>query len=696
MAERKTQTARPMRAALVGAGYVSTYHLRALKSLDYVTLVGIADPDRSKAEKVAEEFDIPTVFSSLEDMAQARPDVVHILTPPAFHRDLAIRAMNLGCHVFVEKPMAETVEDCDAMIAAAAATGRILSVNHSARMDPVVLRALDLVRSGAIGDVLAVHFFRNSDYPPYAGGPMPAPFRRGGYPFEDLGVHGLYLIESFIGRLKAVDVRHRSTGRDPHLFFDEWHALVEGEKGMGSMYLSWNSRPMQNELVVHGTRGIINVDCYLQTVSVHRTFPAPKPIQRMLGTSIVALGTLFRVPLNAVKFVTGRLQPNAGIYISVREFYEAISKDLPPPIPADEGRRMVFLMQPSARLADAAKTAALEPSPSTTPPRILVTGASGLLGSALLRRLRENGHVVRLLLRRPVPEFAVDPSVDVTYGDLGDPDAVDRAVQGVDVVYHVGSAMGGGKAAFDAGTVGGTRNVVAACVRHKVKRLVHVSSIILLDHAGHTNGVPVDESHALEPQPELRGHYTQAKLVAERIVNEAIQDGLPAVILRPGQIIGRGAEKFAPGGTIAFGNRWIVVGDGSLPLAMVNIEDLVDAMLLAAERDVCGATFHIVDSANTVTQNDYIEASRRVIGSRLRVSYVPSPVLMSLALVADVVSRLAKISLPLSRYRLRSSRPLGPFDCRAARDVLGWTPRIGGPGGLAHAAVAPERSEARS
>src|SRR5712691_6088547 len=128
-----TVNRRPIRAGIVGAGYVSAYHLRALKSLDCVTVVGIADTDQTKAQKVAADFGIPAVFQSLEDMAAAKPDVVHILTPPALHRDLSIRAMNMGCHVFVEKPMAETVEDCDLMAAAAKATGRVLSVNHSAR-----------------------------------------------------------------------------------------------------------------------------------------------------------------------------------------------------------------------------------------------------------------------------------------------------------------------------------------------------------------------------------------------------------------------------------------------------------------------------------------------------------------------------------------------------------------------------------
>jgi predicted dehydrogenase len=264
-----------LRTGIVGAGYVSPYHLRALQRVPGVTVVGIADPDQALAERRARAFGIPGVFRSLEEMAAAKPDVVHILTPPALHCELAVRAMAMGAHVLIEKPMAESVEDCDRMIEAARAAGRVLSVNHSARMDPIVLRALERVRAGAVGDVLAVHFFRNSDYPPYAGGPVPAPYRRGGYPFLDLGVHGLYLLEAFLGALTAVDVRYRSTGRDPALFFDEWHAHVEAQRGAGALYISWNSRPMQNELVIHGTRGVMHVDCYLQTLSLQRALPAP-------------------------------------------------------------------------------------------------------------------------------------------------------------------------------------------------------------------------------------------------------------------------------------------------------------------------------------------------------------------------------------------------------------------------------------
>jgi len=90
----------------VGAGYVSAYHLRAVRSLGFAELAGIADLDQERAHKMAQEFGVPAVYKTLAEMAAAKPDVVHILTPPGTHCALTLQALEMGCHVFVEKPMA--------------------------------------------------------------------------------------------------------------------------------------------------------------------------------------------------------------------------------------------------------------------------------------------------------------------------------------------------------------------------------------------------------------------------------------------------------------------------------------------------------------------------------------------------------------------------------------------------------------
>jgi len=676
-----------IRVAVVGAGYVSTHHLRAMRDLPFVKLVGICDYDRERATKMAQSFGVERVFANLAEMAEARPDVVHVLTPPQSHCALSIQAMEMGCHVFVEKPMAETVEECDLMTATAKRTGRILSVNHSQRFDPPTLRAIELVRNEAIGKTLGATIFRSSDYPPYGGGPMPATFRQGSYPWRDLGVHCLYVLESLVGEVRTLDVRQYGTGSNPLLKFDEWRAQGECQNGTAYIFLSWNCRPMQSEIWIQGTHGVIHVDSFLQTCTVNRVLPGPKPIQIVINGFLNGLARAWGSPYNMLRFITGSLKPSPGIYASVQAFHKALAAGEPPPVPAEEGRRAIAWVSATGREADNAmdEQVAQERNKPLPPARILVTGASGFLGQALLRKLRQTTtEPIRLLLRRqPVPGSVCDPDtpgapLSIVYGHLGEPDSVQRCVAGTEVVYHVGAAMKGGAIEFEEGTIWGTRNMIDACLQHGIRRLVYVSSMSVFDHAGHADGVPVREESAYEPFPDRRGVYTQTKLRAELMVLEACREkGLPAVILRPGQIFGPGAEKVTPNGVIGIAGQWLVAGNGTRPLPLVYRDDVADALVLAAQAmGVEGEIINIVDTSNSVVQNEYLTAAMPALG-RIKVRRVPVPILMLLASGVELLGSILKKNVPLSKYRVRSLKPLWPFDGSKAEKLLGWRPAVG-------------------
>jgi nucleoside-diphosphate-sugar epimerase len=214
-----------------------------------------------------------------------------------------------------------------------------------------------------------------------------------------------------------------------------------------------------------------------------------------------------------------------------------------------------------------------------------------------------------------------------------------------------------------------------------VLRVVYVSSLSVLDHAVRHAG-RVTETWPLEPRAELRGAYTQTKLEAERMVLTAAHDkGLPAFIIRPGVIFGPGVQPSSPAGSFAMFGRWIVVGNGSLPLPLVYVDDVVDALLLGLSRPgLEGKLVNLVDPAG-VTQREFIRIAR---GARpeIKVSYVPKPVLMMAAVGIEALGRLLKRSVPLSRYRIRSIRPLSNFDQTAAQEQLGWSPLVGVAEGL--------------
>ena len=268
------------------------------------------------------------------------------------------------------------------------------------------------------------------------------------------------------------------------------------------------------------------------------------------------------------------------------------------------------------------------------------------------------------------------PGVDYVAGDLGDPDYADALIAGVQTVFHVAAATSGSTADFQRGTVVAAENVVNACERHGVRRMVYVSSLSVLEHAVRQRGAVTEDSR-LEPRAGLRGDYTQSKLGAEKFVLAAASKrGLPAFILRPGAIFGPGAKAFNPPGSFALFGRCVVVRNGSLPLPLVYVDDVVDALLLGASRPgLEGVLVNLTDPA-AITQREFCRMAANAGMSR-RTVYIPKLVMIAAAAVIEWIGKLLGRKVPLTRYRVRSIRSLANIDPTAARERLGWTPKVG-------------------
>lgn len=315
---------------------------------------------------------------------------------------------------------------------------------------------------------------------------------------------------------------------------------------------------------------------------------------------------------------------------------------------------------------------------------ILITGASGFIGRHLVGRLLTLGHRVRVLVRRPPDDpRLLDPHVEIVQGDLGDAAVVARAVEGTRLVYHLGAAMRGSAEDFERGTITGTQNVVASVSASPATRLVYVSSLSVLHAAAASTPSVVREDWPLEPHPELRGLYTGTKLRAEAIVRDAIRaQQLRAVIVRPGQVFGLGGELMTPAVARKAGSWLVVIGDGQLVLPLIFVEDLVDALLAAAEREVFdGSVFHVVDEAN-VTQNELVERYGKTMSQAPRVLHIPVAAMRAAGTLAQVAARVLGRTPSLSPYRIASALAPLRYDCQAARTRLGWTPQVGARRGM--------------
>jgi 2-alkyl-3-oxoalkanoate reductase len=659
------------RVGMVGAGNICEFHVAAVKKLaPDVELVGITDLDAARAQANADKWGT-TAHKDLDALVAAGANVIHVLTPPAAHGKIAIAALERGCHVLIEKPITEDADEARRIGELAAKKGLVATVNHSLLYDPQVKRALDAVAAGALGQVVSVDILRGSEYPPYEGGPLPPWYRDAGYPFRDIGVHCMYLIQTLLGPIEDVQAEWSSLGGDPNLAFDEWRAMVRCRRGLGQFQITYNTRPMQSQLIIHGTKSVLRVDLFAMYHGKKSNTPLPKAAERLVNAFVDSIGPMIDVPVNVVKFVRKQVQSYQGLRDLVAEFYRRLAAGEPPPVSVDDAAQVVAWVEKVARAADADHQAALARFTLSDHVPYLVTGASGFLGRATVQRLRADGHKVRVFQRR-IPRTP-EPGVEYCLGNLGDPAAVDRAVKGAEIVIHCGAAMKGGWLEHKGGTVVGTQNVIDACQRHKVRQLVHISSMSVIDWAGSVGGGAVSEAANLEPRPGERGDYTRAKLEAERLVVAAAERGLPVVILRPGQIFGGGIPLINGAVARNAGGRWLVLGDGKLELPLVYIDDVVDAIVAAVAKKLTkGEVIQIIDPEH-LTQAEVLALA----GGGKAIVRVPRAVVFALGKLSEYpLGKLGRQS-PVAVYRLQSALARLHYESDRAAQLLGWRPRVG-------------------
>jgi nucleoside-diphosphate-sugar epimerase len=211
------------------------------------------------------------------------------------------------------------------------------------------------------------------------------------------------------------------------------------------------------------------------------------------------------------------------------------------------------------------------------------------------------------------------------------------------------------------------------------------------------SGAVIQEDWPVEPSPTKRGAYTQAKTAAEKIVLDAVHERqLRAVILRPGRVFGPGMTLLTPEVARKMGNLLVILGDGTRELPLVYVEDLIDAIVLAAETsNFDGRVFHIVDQTR-ITQNEVVRDYISKNAIKAKVIHVPLAIVYSLALGFELLSKVLNRPVPLSIYRVKSALARMQFDCARAEKEMGWKPRVGVASGLQETMAAERANSSRS
>lgn len=311
--------------------------------------------------------------------------------------------------------------------------------------------------------------------------------------------------------------------------------------------------------------------------------------------------------------------------------------------------------------------------------RVLVTGAAGFLGGHLVDMLIERGDEVRAMVR-PVEDASrlrTLPNVEIVYGDMADADSLNRAVQGVQRVYHTAARTGpwGPEEAYWQTNVQGLANLIHAAMDAGVERIVHTSSITVYGH--HLHGIVTEE----DPYHTEDNPYSRTKIAGEKLIANLVKnDGAPVVIVRPGWIYGpRDNASFGRFVSLVQSGKGVLIGSGKNIVPLVYVRDVAQGMIKASDADnaAIGQAYTIANDQR-VTQADYMNTIADNLGVSHLSFHLPYLPLYLGARAAELVwiaaGRRDSAPPPVTTYGITLLGGDQLFSIGKARAELGYKP----------------------
>jgi nucleoside-diphosphate-sugar epimerase len=307
--------------------------------------------------------------------------------------------------------------------------------------------------------------------------------------------------------------------------------------------------------------------------------------------------------------------------------------------------------------------------------RALVTGATGFTGGHLARALAaEAGPPVRALVRDRARAAAALPGVEPIEGDLTDAAALARAVEGVDVVYHVAAlyrAAGLDDAVYRAVNATAVGTLIERAGAAGVRRVVHCSTVGVHGDIVHP---PANEDAPLAPGDV----YQETKLEGERVAREAAaRAGVELVIVRPTGIYGPGDRRLLKLFRGVARRRFVVLGRGDIWYHLTYIDDLVDGFRLCGTVPAAAGRTYILSGPEVTTLNDLVAITADVAGVTPLPLHLPVWPFWLAGAACEAMCRPFGIEPPIYRRRVDFFTKSRAFDSARARAEIGYAPRIG-------------------
>ena len=679
------------KVGLLGAGFIVDAHAKALKTLSNVEIVAVCDRSKERAQQTADNYGIPQVFTALGDMLKLKLDVVHVLLPPDLHIDLTKQILEAGISAFLEKPMGLDSKECQSLVDLAKSKGLKLGVNHNFLFLPAYEKLRNEVRDGTIGnlDQITINWLYALgliQFGPYNNWMLTEPKNL----WFELGPHLSAFMVDLVGPLDSVTTQVSRAIDLPggSRVYRKWH--VHGTKNDTSIDLNLSVIPGMTERGISVRGHAAAAKCDFDRNVYLRDEPSGHGM--LFDSYVTNISMAKQITTNArqnlVKSIKGTLKksPTANpfgesIERSIAAFYQTFESGLDTRLDGQFGVQVIAACEQITKQANFEKAENTNQVwtvlPPLSVPNVLVIGGTGFIGKYLVKKLIEAGHGVRVVTRgmNAGNIGLAGLPVELIQGDIADASFMDKALQGIDIVYDLAKATGKKWDDYVQTDVMVTKNIAERALANGVKQFIYTGTIDSYYSANAntviTSDTPLDSS-------ETRNLYARSKATCEALLMAMHKEkGLPVTIFRPGVVIGKGCPPAHWGvGMFQSDSRVQFWGDGENKLPLVLVDDVADALVLALGRkDIAGQTFLLTD-APLISGREYVDIVSKTSGTKLRAEKMPIWKYFAIDVFKEGAKHLIKHpNRKTPSYRDWDSRShRAQYDNTKTKTILGWNP----------------------
>ncbi len=313
-----------IKAAVIGAGSMGKNHARVYDELDGVALVAVSDIDVASARQTASRYRARYYTDYRRLLGEEKPDVVSIAVPTRLHHEVALEATGQGCHLLVEKPIADTLSHAEEMVSRAEEKGLTLMVGHVERFNPAVVELKRRLDDGQLGKMFQIHVRRL--------GPFPHRVRDVGVVI-DLATHDLdvmcHLTQTDVVRVYAETEQEIHTEHE-----DSLSGLLRFDNGVvGVLDVNWLTPTKVRELYVTGEKGLFVVNYLTQDLYLYENEYIDSDWDRLGMLNGVGEGDMIKIKI-------GKREP---LYAELESFVRCVEGGTQPPVTGRDGIKALAL-----------------------------------------------------------------------------------------------------------------------------------------------------------------------------------------------------------------------------------------------------------------------------------------------------------------------------------------------------------------